>query len=106
MSAYRRSGHFLAASFFAEAVWRYKVQRLQFWIMDPAALGCGGGMVECRASRLRFWAVAVRRNSSRAPARPLSLSLAIERMCLASPRRPLVHASRRPVSRARFGPEV
>ncbi len=54
VSAYSNSGHFVSASVFAEAVWRYRVLRLQFWVMDQAALGCGGGMVECRASRLRF----------------------------------------------------
>jgi hypothetical protein len=38
------------------------------------------------ARRFRFWTVAVSRNSSWAPVRSLSLSLTIERMCLASPK--------------------
>jgi hypothetical protein len=45
VSAYSRSGHFLAASVFAEAVWRYRVLRLRFWVMDHATLGCGGGIL-------------------------------------------------------------
>ena len=45
----------------------------------------GGGLAVCAASLLRFWTVAVSKNSSRAPDRPLSLSLTIERIFLASP---------------------
>ena len=48
-------------------------------------MGCGGGLMVCVARLFRFRTVAVRRNSSRAPVRPLSLSLTIERMLLASP---------------------
>ena len=43
VSAYSSSGQFLVASVFADAVWRYRVLRLQFWVMDHAALACGSG---------------------------------------------------------------
>ncbi len=54
--------------------------------MDQASIGLGGGMVACLASLFRFWTVAVNRNSSRAPARLLRLSLTTERTFLASPK--------------------
>ena len=52
-----------------------------------AFVGCGGGLVACIVSRLRFWTVAVSRNSSRAPLRPRSLRRTSEWICLASPNR-------------------
>ena len=38
--------------------------------MDQAIMGRGGDLVVCLAKRLRFWTVAVSRNSSLAPVRP------------------------------------
>lgn len=82
--ACRRGGHFIAASVWAEADWRSRFLNSAFLVIDHAALGCGGGMVLCRARRLRFWTVAISRNSSRAPDSPRNLSLNRERTCLTS----------------------
>ena len=49
-------------------------------------MGCGGGLVACIARRLRFWTVAVSKNSFRAPLRPRSLRRTSERICLAAAR--------------------
>ncbi len=86
MSAYSESGDFLTASVFAEAACLYRSMALKPWVMDYAALGCGGGMALCWARRLRICTVAAMRNSSRAPVRPRKRSLTRERICLASPK--------------------
>ena len=46
--------------------------------MDQAIMGCGGGLAVRLASLFRFWTVAVRRNSSLAPVRPVSLLIGVE----------------------------
>lgn len=45
----------------------------------------GGGLAMVAASRLRFWAMAVSRNSSRAPASPRRRNRISARLALASP---------------------
>ncbi len=84
-SAYRRSGHTSFPPLFAEAVLHYWPGWVGFCGICQAIMGCGGGLAVCAANLFRFWTVAVRRNSSRAPDRPLNLSLTIERIFLASP---------------------
>ena len=46
MSDWRGGGHFLAASVSAEAVWRSGSLNSGFLVIDHAALGCGGGILD------------------------------------------------------------
>ncbi len=56
-----------------EGRWRLAYDSNQ-WVLQRIMVS-GGGLAVCAASLLRFWTVAVSKNSSRAPDRPLSLSL-------------------------------
>ena len=86
-SAVRKSGHlFLRLSGCVQAFWLFQLGGLKFLGINQAIKGCGGGLVVWLASLFRFCTVAISRNSSRAPVRPLSLSLTIARICLASPK--------------------
>ncbi len=70
---------------FAEAVLGYQTGWMRDSGIYQAIVGRGGGLAAGLASLFRFWEVAVSKNASRAPVRPLNLSLTIERILLAAP---------------------